>query len=69
MNKLVTENQIKFHLEKIKILERTKEMKKTAGEKKLWKMEQVLFGELQALDVQIRNHEKKIKELQESLTT
>lgn len=69
MNKLVIENQIKFHLDKIKTLEHTKEMKKSTGEKKLWKMEQLLHGDLQALDVQIKNHEKKIKELQDSLTT
>lgn len=69
MNNKVIENQIRFHLDKIDILNRAKEMKKQAGEKKAWKAEEELNSELNSIQQQIDNHNKSVKELQSKLTT
>ena len=69
MNKQLAESQIKFHMDKVQILKRNLDMRKTHGEKKLWELENQNQAALEAIQRQINGHEDKIKELQMILTT
>jgi len=59
--------QIKFHLDRISILRRELDQRKTAGEKRIWKQQNELESELTRLEEQIKQHEEKIVELKSSL--
>jgi len=69
VNKQLAESQIKFHMDKVQILKRNLDMRKTHGEKKLWELENQNQAALEAIQRQINGHEDKIKELQMILTT
>lgn len=63
--KKVKDKTIDFHLRKIAQLKNEFEKKKTAGEKKLWGLQNELDMELQRLQTQISGHEEKIKSLKD----
>jgi len=69
VNRQIAESQIKFHMDKVQILKRNLDMRKTHGEKKLWELENQNQSALEAIQRQINGHEEKIKELQVILTT
>ena len=51
----------KFHLDKAAQLKKAWEAKKSAGEKRIWKMQEELDGELKRLETEIGHHEEQAK--------
>lgn len=66
MNSAIKKQQIQFHLDKVAQLTNELNARKSAGENRLWRLQQELQFELDRLQRQIDQHKAKAQEFIES---
>lgn len=62
MNSSIKRQQAKFHMDKAAQLTNEYNARKTAGENRIWRLQQELLFELERLQRQIDQHKEKAKE-------
>lgn len=66
MNPAIKRQQIQFHIDKAAQLTNELNARKSAGENRIWRLQQELQYELDRLQHQIDQHKLKVTELNES---